>query len=158
MLICLLYLDIKHTLFFPSSMALGRRSVVIGTLGAANTNTPLLVSNRMGIRSGRTGWCVPQSKNQHGTPPEFLIFQYLLFLARMQILFSNIFFKRKWPKPEKKLKFGGRWVWLSEPVPPIKTSWRRPCPTVLSLPSPATTAAVELHRWCHFIYTSKLLV
>ena len=43
------------------------------------------------------------------------------------LLFS--IFKIEWPKSEKKLNFGGRWVWLSEPSPTqnfVVTPWPWP--------------------------------
>ena len=80
----------------------------------------------MGVESGGRGTRPPQSKNQRGTSPEIMIFQYLFLETFANFEFSNIF-EIKWPKSEEKLNFGGRWVWMPmNPSPPNKTWWRRP--------------------------------
>ena len=92
----------------------------------------------MDVESGRGTWGTrpPQSKNQRGTSPQKLwyVFGYLFLDTFANSAFSNIF-EIKWPKPEEKLNFGGRWAWVPMNLSPKQNLVATPLwmPSLLSL-------------------------
>ena len=133
-----------------------RRAAVAGTESGSR-----LLADRRGYKSGassltrgvadggggRGGQDSRTFENRGGRPPQKCGYFSIFFLETYNFFaFSNIF-KIKWPKFEKKLNFGGRWVWV-----PMNSTPPPPNQNFVAMPLLLTALAIVVSCCQHFPY------